>query len=94
MQRPRDPLFLERQTYRRRRLEDAACMLPFLGVVLLIFPAMWSETNAAAPPGTATRGLYIFAAWAGLILAAGLLSRRLMRGVPPGDGGAEPPERD
>lgn len=79
MARPPEPMYLERQTYRRRRLEDAARFLPWLGAVLLIFPALWADGGPADAPGTAARGLYIFTAWAVLVLVAALLSRRLMR---------------
>lgn len=68
MRRPKQPLFLARAVYRKRRLRDAARMLPVFGFVLLI-PVLW---NVSA------RGwIYVFAVWFGLILAAGLLARRL-----------------
>ncbi|WP_102107148.1 hypothetical protein [Oceaniglobus roseus] len=38
---PREPVFLERQTYRRRRLMDAARVLPVLGAVLFMVPMLW-----------------------------------------------------
>ena len=78
MARPPEPIFLERQSYRRRRLADAARFLPWLGAVLLVFPALWGDGTAADPPGTASRGIYVFAAWAVLVAAAGLISRRLV----------------
>ena len=33
-----EPVFLERQSYRRRRLGDAAKFLPFVGLVLFLLP--------------------------------------------------------
>lgn len=89
MARPPEPIYLEKQTYRRRRLEDAARFVPWLGVVLLIFPALWSDDVGAKPPGTAGRGVYIFAVWSILVLASALLTRGLMRRDPPRD-----PEED
>ena len=80
MARPPEPIYLARQTYRRRRLEDAARFLPWLGAILLIFPALWADGSAADPPGTAARGLYIFVTWGILVLLAAVISRRLMRG--------------
>lgn len=82
----REPLFLARQGYRRRRLEDAARFLPILGAILLIFPALWADEPGAGSAGTAGRGLFLFGAWFLLILAAGLLSRRLLASEAPGEG--------
>jgi peptidoglycan/LPS O-acetylase OafA/YrhL len=81
MKRPKPPLFLERDSYRRRRVADAARVLPVLGALLFLVPLLWApgETHA---PDTAPGGLYVFLVWGGLILAAFLLSRRL---------GPEPP---
>ena len=69
---PREPLFLERQTYRRRRLMDAARFLPFVGGFLLVVPVVWAGTSM-----TTSGTLYIFGLWLLLIVVAGLLSRRL-----------------
>jgi hypothetical protein len=74
MARSRAPLFLERQVYRRRRLMDAARMLPVLGLVALLLPALWSRDGET---GTAAEAVYLFGLWALLILAAVLLSRPL-----------------
>ena len=67
----RQPIFLERARYRRRRLGDAARLLPVLGAVLFAFPILWA--------GHRTVGglVYIFGAWAVLILGTALISRRL-----------------
>ncbi len=71
------PLFVERHTYRRRRLMDAIRALPVLGVVLWMLPMLW------ALPGAGMRGaaalIYLFAVWIGLIALAGglLLALRL-----------------
>ena len=35
MSRPPEPLFVERRTYRRRRMADAAIFLPVVGLILL-----------------------------------------------------------
>lgn len=83
MRRPRPPLFLERQNYRRRRVADAARLLPLLGALLFCLPLLWAPQKTPAAD-TARGGLFVFAVWAGLIFAAFLLSRRL---------GSEPPTR-
>jgi hypothetical protein len=79
----REPLFLARQTYRRRRVADAARLLPLLGVLLFMLPllgAAGAGDGGAETGATSTGGMYIFAVWAGLILAAALLSVPLSAG--------------
>ena len=82
MSAPREPLFLERQTYRRRRLMDAARFLPFAGAFLFLAPILW-----AASARTATGTIYLFGIWLALIVVAALLARRLSTTAPaPGEG--------
>lgn len=66
-----DRLFLERESYRRRRLADAAKLLPLVGFVLLLLPVLLRTTNDAL--------IYIFTVWAVLIVAMALVSHRLSR---------------
>ena len=87
MTKPPQPVFLERRTYRRRRLRDAARLLPVLGILFLLVPLLWSSGDEA-PTSTARGFIYVFAVWLGLILVAGLLSRRL---ADPENPGQEPP---
>ena len=79
MSEPRRPLFLERANYRGRRLADAARILPVAGAFLFLLPILWQPANSE-PHGTTDDWLYLFGVWAALILAAGLLAPRLMRG--------------
>lgn len=73
------PLYLARRVYRRRRLIDAGRLLPFAGVVLFAIAMLW--TPATQPEAvTARQGLYLFAIWALLIIAAWALARRLGTG--------------
>jgi len=72
-------LYLARQSYRRRRLIDAARLLPFLGAVLLLLPLLWTPEDTPES-ATARQALYVFAVWLGLVVAALLLARRLPRG--------------
>lgn len=74
MREPREPLFLARQSYRRRRLMDAARLLPLLGLLLFVLPLIWNA------PYTASGWLYLFVCWVLLIVVAFLLSRRLASG--------------
>ena len=85
------PVYLARGSYRRRRIMDAARLLPFVGVFLFALPMLWgSEESPGAT--TAREGLYLFAVWAGLILAAGVLARFLAAGLEEGRSGEEPGE--
>ena len=68
------PVFLARESYRRRRLADAACLAPVIGIVLLLLPAMWAGESR-----TASAMIYVFTVWALLILFMVFVSRRLSR---------------
>lgn len=83
-------LFLERRTYRQARLQDAARLLPVLGLVLFFGP---SFIRGEAPEGDGLLAgwlIYYFAVWLGLICAAGFLSWALMRTDPAGPTAAAP----
>lgn len=77
-----EPLFLERRSYRRRRLADAARLLPLLGAALFLSPVLWFAEGGAGP-GTAAGGIYLFAVWTALILGAAVMSRGLTRNEAP-----------
>lgn len=70
------PLFLARRSYRRRRMMDAARLLPLAGLVLVLMPALWAPAHTPAPD-TARGLIYLFAVWALLVAAAAVLSRGL-----------------
>ncbi|MFC7704031.1 hypothetical protein ACFQXB_07485 [Plastorhodobacter daqingensis] len=87
---PRRPLYLARQSYRRRRMMDAARLLPVLGAVLMLMPLLWMPSGGALD--TARTKFYLFALWLLLIIVAALLSHPLIRSEddepdarPPGD---------
>lgn len=80
MRRARGPLFLAPASYRRRRLRDAARLLPVLGGFLVFLPILW-QPAATGSRDTAADGLYLFAVWAGLVAVAALMSRGLGRGA-------------
>lgn len=86
--------------YRRRRVADAARVLPVAGAFLVLLPILWRPADTAAPD-TSGGGLYLFAVWFGMIVVAFLLARRLSRepevppaapqpGLPPGARAAQP----
>lgn len=65
MRRPKRPLFLARAPYRRRRLRDAARLLPVLGGFLLLLPLLWTpDSRMALNSGDV---IYFFAVWLVLI---------------------------
>ena len=67
-------LFLERQTYRRRRIIDGVKLVPVLGLVVFFLPVLW------AGDGRTSGGLiYLFTAWGFLIILMAVLSRLVSR---------------
>ena len=78
----REPLFLARQNYRRRRISDAARLLPFLGGILFMQPLL-----ASGQGGNGTVGwlVYVFMMWLLLIIIAAILSRNLAATRPEGE---------
>jgi hypothetical protein len=73
--RPRQAVFLERSGYRRRRLQDAARLLPVMGAGLFMVPLLWPMGQVS----NVTALIYLFGAWLILIIGAALLARRLAR---------------
>lgn len=70
------PVFLEPQSYRRRRLMDAARLLPLLGAALFAVPLLWpgpKGVNTGENDGLVAMSdaiTYIFVVWAALIAAS------------------------
>ncbi|WP_417600943.1 hypothetical protein [Pararhodobacter oceanensis] len=78
MAKPNAPMFLERQGYRRRRIMDAARVLPVLGFILILLPVLWTRSGGL---GTAGEAIYLFILWFCLIVAAALMSRPLKQAL-------------
>lgn len=74
MSRSSVPLFVERRTYRRRRMVDAARMMPLLGVGLFFLPLFWKAEDGS-PASTVWVMVYLFAIWAGLAILSGVVAR-------------------
>lgn len=72
---PERPLFLERASFRRRRLGDAARVLPMLAALLLLVPVWWIPGRVSFAAGA----VWLFGLWAALILATWMLHRALRR---------------
>lgn len=69
------PLFLERASFRRRRLGDAARVLPVTAALAVLMPVWWAPRAVSFAAGAA----WFFGLWAALILAVWSLHRALLR---------------
>lgn len=76
MPQSRQPLFLARANYRRRRLRDGARMLPLFGLILLMLPMLWPQAQRVITLHWA----YLFLVWAALIGVAAWLAGKLVDG--------------
>ncbi len=80
---PLQTLFLQRQPYRRRRLIDAARVLPVFGAFLFFVPAFLIVRGT--PGTTSVMWLFLFGTWIALIVSGALIAR-VLRGVNTGAG--------
>lgn len=72
------PVFVERRTYRRRRLADAARLMPVFGAVLFLVPMLWKGSpDEGGGASTAFVMFYLFLVWLALAAISGLLSHYL-----------------
>ena len=71
---PSEPAFLERSTYRKRRMADGARLLPILGVILLAVPMLWGTADSGPVTTTSVMG-FVFGVWVLLVTFGALLSR-------------------
>ncbi len=82
----REPTFLARDTYRQRRMIDAARFLPFLGAFAFIVPTLIADRI-----GTAPGYVVLFGGWIVLIVLSRIVTGRLQRHSvlddPPDDAG-------
>ena len=76
LRRVRAPLFLPRPEYRRRRLVDAARLLPVFGGFLMLLPILWTPAEMQGR-NTAQDGIYLFFIWAVLVGLAAWLAPSL-----------------
>lgn len=72
----RAPLYLRPASYRRRRRRDAARLLPFVGGFLFLLPMLWAPARGVLR-ATAQDGIYLFVAWAAMIVLAFGIARSL-----------------
>ncbi|MBE1292930.1 MAG: hypothetical protein GJ677_10610 [Rhodobacteraceae bacterium] len=71
--------FLERQSYRRRRLIDTIRMLPVIGAVLWAVPLLWRQSEDSGTVLTSDAIIYIFLVWLLLVVGGGWLAQSLKR---------------
>ena len=75
------PLFLERRSYRTRRIMDVVRFLPFVCAVLwLVVPLMWPRgtgSDAGASTALSSALWYVFVIWILAITASFALWRRI-----------------
>jgi hypothetical protein len=76
--------FLDRESYRKKRLIDASKLLPLLGALGFILPFVYLFTEEDAQRSPGQTAIYLFVAWLVLILCAGYLAPR-MRDAPKSD---------
>jgi hypothetical protein len=77
-------VFLERRTYRRNRLQDAAKLLPVLGALMFFGPVFILTTDSGVGGGTARWLVYFLVVWLILIGVAAGLAAALNRITPRG----------
>jgi hypothetical protein len=72
-------MFFGRSAYRRRRMADAAALLPVLGAFMMILPLLWAGNTAEGALGARTSAvmIYLFGVWAGLSVLSAFVSRYL-----------------
>ncbi|MAN13806.1 MAG: hypothetical protein CL945_03725 [Dinoroseobacter sp.] len=75
-------LFLERRTYRRNRLQDAARLAPVLAMFLFFGPVFILTSNTGISGETGGWLVYFLGVWAGLVVLSGVLSGALARAFP------------
>jgi hypothetical protein len=73
--RQKPPVFLERDSYRQRRVRDAARMLPVLGSVLWLLPLLWPKGADGVRNSQAL--IFVFGVWVVLVVLAFVLARFL-----------------
>ncbi|MEP2641406.1 hypothetical protein [Roseobacter sp.] len=74
---PRSPVFLERGSYRQRRVMDAVRLVAILGAGLWMIPLLWPSGDDGVRMSRAL--MYVFGVWAVLIGLSLVLSRRVRR---------------
>ncbi|MGJ8589513.1 MAG: hypothetical protein ACSHXW_15290 [Yoonia sp.] len=77
-------VFLQKASYRQRRVRDAAKLVPVLGAILLAMPLAW-QNDAPGETVNSSALVYIFGVWVALILLTAVLSSLIRSSTPPSD---------
>lgn len=85
------PLFLARKSYHRRRMMDAARLLPLAGIFFILMPILW-QPRETLEPDTVFGLVYLFVVWTLLIIIARIVSQMLSS--PPEETGDGPDSGD
>ncbi|NIY73856.1 hypothetical protein HCZ30_15605 [Marivivens donghaensis] len=73
---PKKLTFLERSSYRRRRIRDVMRVMPIAGLLLMFLPLLWPKGEGSGY-FTSAALIYLFVLWVALIVIAGVLARYL-----------------
>lgn len=76
---PKPPIFLERRSYRKRRLMDAVRLLPVVGALLWMVPLIWPVVGEGdvPPQQLSNAAVYVFGVWVLLIVLSAFLRRAI-----------------
>jgi hypothetical protein len=78
--RPAAPLYLARESYKRRRLIDAQRLLPIILFLLYLLPLVWGGEDSGSPIGLGVRSyVHVFVIWGCAIGSVAFITRALMR---------------
>jgi hypothetical protein len=78
--RPAAPLYLARESYKRRRLIDAQRLLPIILFLLYLLPLVWGGEGTGSPVGLGVRSyVHVFVIWGCAIGSVAFITRALMR---------------
>ncbi|WP_296417420.1 hypothetical protein [Pseudooctadecabacter sp.] len=72
--------FLDRASYRQRRMRDAARILPVFAAIMMVLPLMWPR-GSEGQSLTSNGMLYLFGLWFVLVVLAFAVSRVLRTGA-------------
>jgi type VI protein secretion system component VasK len=91
---PQRRMFLERRSYRMRRMMDALRFLPLIGLCLWMVPLLWPlpEAGHTDPMPMSVALKYLFGVWLALVVMAWALWR-YTRGQAEADAAQGPSDR-
>lgn len=94
LQSSQNRLFLERRGYRKRRILDAARVLPILGLLLWLVPLVWPSAGQDGAVKTSTATIYVFVIWCLLIAIGAFLAAGMKPAETQSSSGRDTSEKD